>query len=153
MGPKTILAALVLTLALAAGGCGATAGAGANAGGWTREDARTNQYLNEARGPLSDGAYTADEDGRVKGFDRTDAGRALDRAGDAARQTGRELMQGAKDAAKNAGDMAEEGQGTGGAHRPPGAELSLCPRARRVPWARRAPPFGKRLDRSMPGAI
>ena len=85
MGPKTILAALVLTLALAAGGCGATAGAGANAGGWTREDARTNQYLNEARGPLSDGAYTADEDGRVKGFDRTDAGRALDRAGDAAR--------------------------------------------------------------------
>ena len=108
MGPNTILAALVLTLALAAGGCGATAGAGANAGGWTREDARTNQYLNEARGPLSDGAYTADEDGRVKGFDRTDAGRALDRAGDAARQTGRELMQGAKDAAKNAGDMAEE---------------------------------------------
>ena len=108
MGPKTILAALVLTLALAAGGCGTMAGAGANAGGWTREDARTNQYLNEARGPLSDGAYTADEDGRVKGFDRTDAGRALDRAGDAARQTGRELMQGAKDAAKNAGDMTEE---------------------------------------------
>ena len=109
MARKLTLAALVLALGLTAAGCGSTAGAGAAASRWAdREDGNATQYLNEARGPLSDGYYTADGEGRVAGFDRRDEQTDAARIGRDIRQTGKDMLRGAKDAAKNAGDMAEE---------------------------------------------
>ena len=104
---KLTLAALVLTLGLTAAGCGSTAGAGAAASRWPETaDGRTIEYQNEARGPLSDGYYSADEEGRVAGFDGRRTG--TDQIGQEVRKTGQDMLQGAKDAAKNAGDMAED---------------------------------------------
>jgi len=100
------LAVLVLALGLTAAGCG-TENAGASASRWDRED-RATQYLNEARGPLSDGLYTADEEGKVEGFRQSDARAGLTEAGRDMKNAGRDLVRGARDAAKNAGDMAEE---------------------------------------------
>ena len=100
MREKLTLAALVLAVGLSAAGCGTGAHAGASASGWDREaEDRTIQYQNESRGPLTGGYYSAGEDGRVAGFDR-------DR--DPGAQAGRDLVRGAKDAARNVGDMAEE---------------------------------------------
>ena len=93
MARRLTLAALVLALGLTAAGCGTTAGAGAAANRWAGSGAgNAVRYQNEARGPLSDGRYAADEDGRVSGF----------------RKDGTEMLRGAKDAAKNVSDMAEE---------------------------------------------
>ena len=113
MARKLTLAALVLALGLTAAGCGSTADAGATASRWAETgNGNAIAYQNEARGPLSDGYYAADEEGRVAGFDgRTPEGRAqadLSEAGRALKRTGSDMLRGAKDAAKNAGDMAEE---------------------------------------------
>lgn len=100
MARKLITAALVLTAALTAAGCGSAADAGAAAHRVDRDaETRAIQYQNEARGPISDGAYSADEEGRVAGFHRRD--------GDVT-EAGRDLARGARDAAKNVSDMAEE---------------------------------------------
>ena len=111
MARKLTLAALVLALGLTAAGCGSTAGAGAAASRWAEtEDGKAIEYQNEARGPLSDGYYTADEEGRVAGFHRKEDRSRTDaaRLGRDVRQTGKDVLRGAKDAAKNAGDMAGE---------------------------------------------
>ena len=109
MARKLTLAALVLALGLTAAGCGSTAGAGTTASRWAdTEDGNAIAYQNEARGPLSDGYYAADEEGRVAGFHRGEDGTGAARIGRNVRRAGEDMVQGVKDAAKNAGDMAEE---------------------------------------------
>ena len=111
MTRKLTLAALVLTLGLAAAGCGSTADAGAAASRWDETgDGKAIQIQNEARGPLSDGYYSADAEGRVAGFDdRTPEKRSdLSKAGREMKRAGKDMLRGARDAAKNAGDMAEK---------------------------------------------
>ena len=107
MREKLTLAALALAVGLSAAGCGTGAHAGASASGWDREaEDRTIQYQNESRGPLTGGYYSAGEDGRVAGFDEDrDPGA---RAGQDLRKAGRNLVRGAKDAARSVGDMAED---------------------------------------------
>jgi len=112
MAGKLTLAAVVLALGLTAAGCGSADQAGTTASRWDGNQDKAIQYQNEARGPLSDGTYSADGKGRVTGFDRTDGqDRAQDRASEAGREmrkAGRDLAKGAKDAAESVGDMAEE---------------------------------------------
>ena len=104
---STMIAALILALALSAAGCGGNESAGASTSRWsgTRDPAVT--YNNEARGPLENGRYDAGEDGRVSGYRSEDARRGRD-AGQAARDAGNALTRGARDAARSIGDAAED---------------------------------------------
>lgn len=104
---KPIIAALILSLALALTACG-TNNAGTAANRWTGTNAASQEnwtvrQQNLARGPLdeqSDGAYHADESGHVKGFD-DDGTNALE-------QAGQDLGDAAKDAANGAKNATEE---------------------------------------------
>ena len=110
MARKLMTAALILTLALTAAGCG-TKNAGASARNWV--DGYDRTY--EATG---DGHYAADNPGQVKGYGAhsNDTGRdvtdSLKNAGrdaaNGAKNAGRDVANGMKDAAQNIGDAAED---------------------------------------------
>ncbi len=110
MARKLMTAALILTLALTAAGCG-TKNAGASARNWV--DGYDRYYET-----TDDGHYTADNQGRVQGYDaRTnDTGRDVtddiknagrDAANDA-KNAGRDVANGMKNAARNIGDATED---------------------------------------------
>ena len=100
---KLMTAALILTLGLALTACGnETAGTAANR--WTGTNAASQEWAiqrqSDARGPLEDrgnGAYHADETGRVDGY-HTDSA-------DGTRGSAKEDM---KDAGKNLGNAAKD---------------------------------------------
>lgn len=130
---KLMTAALILTLGLALTACGnETAGTAANR--WTGTNAASQEWAiqrqSDARGPLEDrgnGAYHADETGRVDGYhtdsadgtrgsakeDMKDAGKNL---GNAAKDAAKGAGNAVKDAAKGAGD-ARQGRGRSGQRR------------------------------------
>lgn len=104
---NVMTAALVLALGLTAAGCSSST-AGTSARDWTNQD-RTLDAQNESRGPLRDGRYTADQDGRVRGYDaRTNDSAARRNAAAQARQAGEDAVDGVKDAARSIGDAAED---------------------------------------------
>ena len=121
---KLTTAALILTLALAVTACG-TDNAGTAANGWTGTNAASQEnwtvrQQSMAQNPLdeqSDGAYSADESGHVKGFDKDsknaleqagqDMGNAAKDAADGAKNATEEIANATKDAAMGAGEGAE----------------------------------------------
>lgn len=126
MPRRLITAVLVLALGLTAAGCtSSNAGTSARnwrdndtaARGWQKESQdQTMTVRNESRGPLEEGQYAADKDGRLRNNHRSTANSA---AAAKAREAGRDMANGAKDAgrdmangAKNAarsiGDAAED---------------------------------------------
>lgn len=126
---KLMTAALVLTLALTAAGCG-TGNAGTAANRWSggMNDAATGNNAQDRRwqdeSETMDGAYSANEKGRVKGFEGydptdprlTESGSdALHKAKTDAKKGTTDLKNAAKDmgdaaknAAKSIGDTAED---------------------------------------------
>lgn len=111
---KLMTAALILTLGLALTACGnETAGTAANR--WTGTNAASQEWAiqrqSDARGPLEDrgnGAYHADETGRVDGFHTDSADGTRGNAKEDMKDAGKDLSNAAKDAAKGAGDAAKD---------------------------------------------
>ena len=128
---KLMTTALILTLGLSLAACG-NQNTGTSANRWDGSNTASQDWAitqdNLSRGPLMDstGAYSADADGRVKGYDthsadgnRTDAGKNLNNAaknaGDAVKDTAKgagdavkDLGKAAKNAAQGVGDAAED---------------------------------------------
>lgn len=128
---KLMTTALILTLGLSLTACG-NQNTGTSANRWSGTNTASQDWAvtqdNLSRGPLEDstGAYSADADGRVKGYDtqsadgkRTDADSGLSDAakdaGDAAKDTAKDagdavkdLGNAAKNAAQGVGDAAED---------------------------------------------
>ncbi len=107
MARKWIAAVLALTLALALTACGSDR-AGTAAYRWEPNQAVQRQQ--EARGPLedrADGAYQADENGRVNGSGQQ-AGKHMEQAGKDLGQAGKDLGEAARDAADGVGRAAQD---------------------------------------------
>jgi hypothetical protein len=105
---------LVCALALSTAACGSSS-AGTNARGWTSGsaagDARTYSYEAQSKGPLSDGTYSADNNGQVdtSTSDRySDSKSDLDQAGDDLKDAGSDIANAAKNAGRSIGDAAED---------------------------------------------
>lgn len=111
---KLMTAALILTLGLALTACGnETAGTAANR--WTGTNAASQEWAiqrqSDARGPLEDrgnGAYHADETGRVDGYHTDSADGTRDSAKEDMKDAGKNLGNAAKDAAKGAGNAVKD---------------------------------------------
>lgn len=111
---KLMTAALILTLGLALTACGnETAGTAANR--WTGTNAASQEWAiqrqSDARGPLEDrgnGAYHADETGRVDGYHTDSADGTRGSAKEDMKDAGKNLGNAAKDAARGVGDAAED---------------------------------------------
>lgn len=110
---KLMTTALILTLGLSLAACG-NQDTGTTANRWRGTNAASQNWAieqqNLARGPLDDstGAYSADADGRVKGYDTDSADGSRTDAGDSLKDAGKDLGDAAKDAAKGAGDTAKD---------------------------------------------
>ena len=108
---NVMTAALVLTLGLTAAGC-SNSTAGASARNWwdnTAAERRATDAQNESRGPLNNSRYTADRDGRVRGYEaQTNDSAAGRNAAAQAKQAGRDAVNGVKNAARSVGDAAED---------------------------------------------
>lgn len=105
---KLMTTALILTLGLSLAACG-NQNTGTTANRWNNQDWAIEQN-NLARGTLEDstGAYSADADGRVKGYDTDSADGHRTDADDHRSDAGQDLKDAAKDAAKGAGDAAKD---------------------------------------------
>ena len=111
---KLMTAALILTLGLALTACGnETAGTAANR--WTGTNAASQEWAiqrqSDARGPLEDrgnGAYHADETGRVDGYHTDSADGTRGSAKEDMKDAGKNLGNAAKDAAKGAGNAVKD---------------------------------------------
>lgn len=119
MARKLLTAALILTLALTAASCG-TKNAGTSANRWNENDnlsaaARkadegngwADTARNESWGPLAEGSYAADNQGRVKGYDSSLNGAGLNTSGADAKDGTKSLADSAKDTAKDAAHKAK----------------------------------------------
>jgi hypothetical protein len=116
---KLVSLGLLLTLALSAAGCG-TNSSGTSARGWNSTTSaaqnRTASYDAESRGPLSDGAYSADKYGRVSGYDTdgsdaktdSDAKSDLNQAGNDLKDATENIGSAAKNTARSIGDATED---------------------------------------------
>lgn len=106
MARKLMTAALILTLAFTAAGCG-TKNAGASARSWVDGYDRTYEASGDSR-------YTADNQGRVRGYDTpgSDAANDMKNAGrdaaNAAKNAGQDAANGMKNAARSIGDATED---------------------------------------------
>ena len=130
MARTYLTAGLLLALTLSLTACGASDKAGASAHRW---DGGTNaasqdwaiQQQADARGPLldsTDGSYHADSQGRVDGYHARSydgkrsqaktkidqAGKDLERAGEEAKDSAKDLGKAAQNAARSVGDTAED---------------------------------------------
>jgi hypothetical protein len=119
---KLVSLGLLLTLALSAAGCGSNNNnTGTSARGWNSTTSaaqnRTASYDAESRGPLSDGAYSADKYGRVSGYDTdgsdaktdgSDAKSDLDQAGNDLKDATENIGSAAKNTARSIGDATED---------------------------------------------
>lgn len=103
MARKLMTAALILTLAFTAAGCG-TKNAGASARNWVDGYDRTYEASGNSR-------YTADSQGRVQGYDTpgSDAANDIKNAGRDAVNDAKNAGRDAANAAKNAGQDAANG--------------------------------------------
>ena len=102
---KLMTTALILILGLSLTACGnQNTGTAANRWNWSSEQESL------AKGPLEDstGAYSADADGRVSGYDTDSAEGTRDTAKDDLKDAGDDLGDAAKNAAKGAGDTAKD---------------------------------------------
>lgn len=105
---KLMTTALILTLGLSLAACG-NQNTGTTANRWNNQDWAIEQN-NLAKGGLEDstGAYSADADGRVKGYDTDSADDHRTDADDNRSDAGQDLKDAAKDAAKGASDTAKD---------------------------------------------
>ena len=100
---KTLITAiLILAVSLSAAGCGAE-NAGTSAYRWN--NAETQQNLARGAPEERDGAYHADENGRVDGFRKNGTGEHTEND---LKKAGEDLMKGAEDAGKSIGKATEE---------------------------------------------